>query len=1636
MVSEEGFDMPVGVEGGISTRDLRAPVNPFFSTAQTASSITSNQPSHNHPQGSWQSHQTSPRRRLTKEDIQTFTALHVKGIPDELNKYNVLKKHFQTFGQVEKLTCVPAKKFATVQFGSNLEAAEAKRFGTRIGKVPVQLFWHKPKGPMEGGGRGRGRGRDYHGHGDVASISSSSSVMGVPWGRGFQPYTPSGSTVSGSDLDVLGRQEVNFEKQEQEVVGIRDPRKRSAPSVFDRLGSVVHSTPPAQEGEEWRENTLEDPGMEDVEYAATTSRKKTKEDEYFPGVEDSEQVLNDEEEDRNMAAFIVREPRLEQIDHTHEMDTVAKYVSHPYNLRSIHHADRELVAREIAGINEGGLGSSTAKDLSLQSAMMMASLPLPPRTGEVASLPLPPHPGGTSSKELYEALEQRDKGMRDSQSSSSHSVLIGTCPDMCPEKERYLREYQRRLSRFEVLPGTDQVDHIAAVKEYSKSAADQDRPLPHDVRPQPVLQMTMDYLIVEIVDLYGRVPQGEWYDFLWDRMRSVRKDITLQQLSTPEAAELLEKCARYHILCSYLLSSEEDLSVYDPTINQEHLMKSIQSLIETYRELRIQGVSCRNEAEFCCYDILLHLTSGDALGRVAKYSPAVLDSPQVKFAIKVASSMENGNFVRFFKLCRSASFLNSCVLFRYFRKLRMSALGLLNSTHIPAKRTKVDMDQSVLARMLGLQQEQIPPFCQAHGLEVDETWVFFQKDSFTAEGQWAPSSEPDLVDSKCAASYGEIVYGGPLPALKSHTPQCSFGQHGTPRAEKTFSLQKQVTNIIPGQLLETVVDDLVASVIGEEVRGACGEELHSFQALEMVSEEVCADIVVGVVSQECLSISQEEYDSALKDRALLRNILECVSVETVESVLLAVVDKEAKNVVLQTYSDTLTQAEEQAKREVQSQVVEDVVVSEVEAVVKEQMATAKEERKSHLEALRAQVLVSIQQRYWRKWMSLLQLRRRVLEKEESFPVVGSLLPLQGQVDALGVHSSLHTTPLVLQTARDLLHYDLDLASQERLRMMKLNESSLDLKELLSEHLLEQLQGFPHLSSVDWSLLVIRAGSHFSPDQLLPWKWLLRKFSQTEDIPDPACKGKFHLLSRVHWKADLHPGSNTTAPFNTKSCLFNLCVKGFSGDVSDILMAQMKGSSAVIMLLPWQPDHKSNKEFLHACVSSLRALDNKLAPHPPIPVVVLVEKEEMRARVLESLESENWKFTRISVDVFPVDMRSSSDEGLSAVLRSLKWLATNFSPVDLVGTGLERFLHEGLVNLFMSEVVRDDRLRMRCGATPQGFQAVVSLYNAAVGHLGNMAARKDLQSISYPCEELAVNRDEYPTFLWNSSANLDQLQKAIGQFALHLPEPSSPDECITFLKRWMDSFGSTSHHILVTRVEHILKRWSEVWCTPQKHTSEGVWHSMGKSPPVAAIPWAKVIVACAQHCVYEVDPAIKVWLPRQQMDEGMAAFQPPSPWKQALLDTAKAQDSHFSFQKEQEMASRSLLQNVKKRLSASARTITSPSVETTSPLSETNKLKPKLEHELAVSLRFDEQLRLALDDGPLVAPPKLPLVVTPPGTRTQSPSVLVGGKRPHSASASVGSSLENSVDRLVKELKRARHHTTLLETKLQTVLDAV
>lgn len=86
------------------------------------------------------------------------------------------------------------------------------------------------------------------------------------------------------------------------------------------------------------------------------------------------------------------------------------------------------------------------------------------------------------------------------------------------------------------------VNHKKAIKEYSGSAADkvtqqpslvhshtmspnactQEEPLPHDLRPLSVLQMTMDYLVTRVMDDYQERP-ADWYDFVWNRTRGIRK---------------------------------------------------------------------------------------------------------------------------------------------------------------------------------------------------------------------------------------------------------------------------------------------------------------------------------------------------------------------------------------------------------------------------------------------------------------------------------------------------------------------------------------------------------------------------------------------------------------------------------------------------------------------------------------------------------------------------------------------------------------------------------------------------------------------------------------------------------------------------------------------------------------------------------------------------------------------------------------------------------------------------------------------------------------------------------------------------------------------------------------------------------
>ncbi|VDO67997.1 unnamed protein product [Heligmosomoides polygyrus] len=257
---------------------------------------------------------------------------------------------------------------------------------------------------------------------------------------------------------------------------------------------------------------------------------------------------------------------------------------------------------------------------------------------------------------------------------------------------RYLRVVQKRISPFEC-GASGYLEPNRMVKEYARSAADQDNPLSHELRSKNMLQTTMDYLLQQVLDA---VPGGDeelatWYDFLWSRTRAIRKEITQLMLSDGAAVALFERCARLHILCAYKLC-HLGFDKFDQNMNTENLAKCLQSLRHLYEDLELQGEVFSTEAEMRGYDVMLHLhdsnimrqvtllirlllffvfapiplrrydrKSSVKLFQVLSYRKEVRESQPVRLALQLSSALQNNNYVRCdLKFCFTIGCLLSC----------------------------------------------------------------------------------------------------------------------------------------------------------------------------------------------------------------------------------------------------------------------------------------------------------------------------------------------------------------------------------------------------------------------------------------------------------------------------------------------------------------------------------------------------------------------------------------------------------------------------------------------------------------------------------------------------------------------------------------------------------------------------------------------------------------------------------------------------------------------------------------------------------------------------------------------------------------------------------------------------------------
>ncbi|CAM8949035.1 unnamed protein product [Rhodiola kirilowii] len=297
--------------------------------------------------------------------------------------------------------------------------------------------------------------------------------------------------------------------------------------------------------------------------------------------------------------------------------------------------------------------------------------------------------------------------------------VVGTCTLMCPERERAQRERLRDLSVFERLNGDRKMSSPSlAVKKFCRTISTNKA---SDLRPLSVLEDTLKYLL-SLVDNSDH-PFEVIHDFVFDRVRSIRQDLSIQNLYNDRAIHMYEEMVKFHIISDYKLRrcSPSPHTSSAQFLNMEQLMKALTSLFNLYGANRENKPKYENEAQFCSFYILLHLDSdnkskGESLALWLRNVPSpIMKSKEVSFSRRMLRAYRMGNYKQFFCTARAeASYMQYCILESCFNKVRAFALACIN--HCGYKLHPFPL--ASLSKILLMTVLEVESFCHSCGLET------------------------------------------------------------------------------------------------------------------------------------------------------------------------------------------------------------------------------------------------------------------------------------------------------------------------------------------------------------------------------------------------------------------------------------------------------------------------------------------------------------------------------------------------------------------------------------------------------------------------------------------------------------------------------------------------------------------------------------------------------------------------------------------------------------------------------------------------------------------------------------------------------------------------------------------------------
>lgn len=328
----------------------------------------------------------------------------------------------------------------------------------------------------------------------------------------------------------------------------------------------------------------------------------------------------------------------------------------------------------------------------------------------------------------------------------------GICEDMCPDWERIQRIVEGGVSSEEKVQGPDGqkwFDPTRMVKKLGRSSAGQEEPTPMDVRTISALKRTTDYLLGELLQREEDLPR--LHNFLWDRLRAIRKDTAYDTSTrTPEEWQLycyvFETIARFHAVALHLLSRKGvGLDGFSHAQEIEQLQKTLKSLQEAYDDCHTRGIVCPNEAEFRAYFLIVFAHETFPMDNLLRWKDRPwYNSPHMKIAKSIVNGLQGfkdakglnndskyrslgsgvspAGFTAVFDLIEepSVSYQMACVAETQFYELRLNNLRAVIRAFARKRDAPKDITPSVLNSYLRFDtEEEVVEFAKECGLEFE-----------------------------------------------------------------------------------------------------------------------------------------------------------------------------------------------------------------------------------------------------------------------------------------------------------------------------------------------------------------------------------------------------------------------------------------------------------------------------------------------------------------------------------------------------------------------------------------------------------------------------------------------------------------------------------------------------------------------------------------------------------------------------------------------------------------------------------------------------------------------------------------------------------------------------------------------------